>query len=368
MKRIMMVAVMMCLGSFQIMAQTTGQTPPKPVAHPTAKPATPPAPKSTSQAATKPATKPASANHPAGSGATGQQPEHAWKAGDQHDEAEVKREEERRRAEEHQREVERVRAEQAWAAAHQSQGAASTAHSTPNGGATAATPNATASTSSINSPITDAERLPEGMEDALNSARKSASTAQGQGPEGDLKCLGPEKHPCTENVVQFMERKLQEKRSEHREFAEISSLRLYSPNGKVSCRQKDGNSCTAEQVRLLNEHVAQPMMCDLRFEHELPNTTNSARTAGTGTTSPNTGHSAAASSKTANSATGGAASSNTTSSGAASSKTGNSAVSSAASSNTTSSAGASSKTGNSAASGAAPSNTTNSAATSGKPK
>jgi hypothetical protein len=65
-----------------------------------------------------------------------------------------------------------------------------------------------------------------------------------------------------------------EKSAEHPALAEITTLRLASPDGTLSCRQNNGNSCTAEQVRSLNEHVAAEMRCEIRFEDSRSNAAN----------------------------------------------------------------------------------------------
>jgi hypothetical protein len=98
----------------------------------------------------------------------------------------------------------------------------------------------------------------------------------GQGSQGALKCTGPERNPCSETMVRDMSAKMAEKSSEHPALAEINTLTLESPNGTLSCRQNDGKPCTAEQVRSLNEHVAAPLRCEVRFENTRSNNTNTA--------------------------------------------------------------------------------------------
>ena len=108
------------------------------------------------------------------------------------------------------------------------------------------------------------ERERKRAEQRMNST--SPSTANGQGSAEALKCRGLERGPCTEMMVRDLTRRMEEKSAEHPALAEINPLRLESPDGTVSCRQKDGNPCTAEQVRSLNEHVAAEMRCNLGFE------------------------------------------------------------------------------------------------------
>jgi hypothetical protein len=79
--------------------------------------------------------------------------------------------------------------------------------------------------------------------------------------------MGPERRPCTEEMVRDLARRMGEKSAEHPALAEINTLSLDSPDGTLSCRQNDGKPCTAEQVRSLNEHVAAEMRCDVRFEY-----------------------------------------------------------------------------------------------------
>jgi len=43
----------------------------------------------------------------------------------------------------------------------------------------------------------------------------SRGTAKGQGSEGALKCMGPERSPCTEEMVREMDRRTAERSSEH---------------------------------------------------------------------------------------------------------------------------------------------------------
>jgi hypothetical protein len=67
---------------------------------------------------------------------------------------------------------------------------------------------------------------------------------------------------------------MEEKSADHPALAGINTLRLESSDGTLSCRQKDGNPCTAEQVRSLDEHVAAEMQCNLRFEDRRSNAGN----------------------------------------------------------------------------------------------
>ena len=115
--------------------------------------------------------------------------------------------------------------------------------------------------------------LSQGTASGKGSARaeNTTSTTPGgavgaQGSVGDLKCRGLERRPCTEEKVRDLARRMGEKSAEHPVLAEINTLRLDSPDGTLSCRQNNGNRCTAEQVRSLNEHVAAEMRCEIRFE------------------------------------------------------------------------------------------------------
>ena len=90
--------------------------------------------------------------------------------------------------------------------------------------------------------------------------------------------MGPERRPCTEEMVRDLARRMGEKSAEHPALAEINTLSLDSPDGTLSCRQNDGKPCTAEQVRSLNEHVAAEMRCDVRFEYSRSNAGNATYT------------------------------------------------------------------------------------------
>ena len=102
--------------------------------------------------------------------------------------------------------------------------------------------------------------------------------ANGQGSVGALKCTGPERRPCTQEMVRDLARRMGKKSAEHSALAKINTLSLDSPDGTLSCRQNDGKPCTAEQVRSLNEHVAAEMRCDVRFEYSGSNAGNATST------------------------------------------------------------------------------------------
>ncbi len=107
----------------------------------------------------------------------------------------------------------------------------------------------------------------QGSARAENTTSTTPGGAVGaQGSVGALKCRGLERRPCTEEKVRELARRMGEKSAEHPVLAEINTLRLDSPDGTLSCRQNNGNRCTAEQVRSLNEHVAAEMRCEIRFE------------------------------------------------------------------------------------------------------
>jgi len=114
--------------------------------------------------------------------------------------------------------------------------------------------------------MTPAERHDEKAreyEESSNLPSEGNSTSQGQHER--LRCAGPERHPCTEWEVREMHRRLEERREEHPELAHIRILVLETREGAVACRQHDDAPCTQEQVRALNEHVAEPMRCALYF-------------------------------------------------------------------------------------------------------
>jgi len=102
--------------------------------------------------------------------------------------------------------------------------------------------------------------------------------ANGQGLVGALKCMGPERRPCTQEMVRDLASRMGKKSAEHPALARINTLSLDSPDGTLSCRQNDGKPCTAEQVRSLNEHVAAEMRCDVRFEYSRSNAGNATYT------------------------------------------------------------------------------------------
>jgi hypothetical protein len=122
------------------------------------------------------------------------------------------------------------------------------------------------------------ERARKRAEQRMNSTSQGA--ANGQGSVGDLKCTGleEERRPCTEMMVRDLARRMGEKSAEHPALAEINSLRLESSDGTLSCSQRDGNPCSAEQVRSLNEHVAAEMSCDVRLENPSSDAANATDT------------------------------------------------------------------------------------------
>jgi hypothetical protein len=86
--------------------------------------------------------------------------------------------------------------------------------------------------------------------------------------------MGRERRPCTEEEVRELDRRMAERSSEHPLLAEINTLTLESPDGKISCLQNNGSPCTGEQIRVLNEHVAAPLRYEIRFEFSRTNTAN----------------------------------------------------------------------------------------------
>jgi hypothetical protein len=93
---------------------------------------------------------------------------------------------------------------------------------------------------------------------AMNATGGSSSTSGGANQM--VRCIGPDKRPCTEGEVKELTRRLAEKTPEHPELASISTLTLES-KGAMSCRQIDGALCSHEQLRALNQHVAEPLRC-----------------------------------------------------------------------------------------------------------
>lgn len=94
---------------------------------------------------------------------------------------------------------------------------------------------------------------------ALNATRESDATSRGS--KNMWRCTGPERRPCTEGEVRELSRRMAERSAEHSALASISTLTLESSAGALSCRQVDGALCTHEQLRSLNEHVAEPLRC-----------------------------------------------------------------------------------------------------------
>jgi hypothetical protein len=82
-----------------------------------------------------------------------------------------------------------------------------------------------------------------------------------------LKCMGPDRKPCTQELVRDLVKRTGEKSAEHPALADIKALALDSPDGTLSCRQSNGRPCTREQIRALNEHVAAPLRCNVMFEY-----------------------------------------------------------------------------------------------------
>jgi len=111
---------------------------------------------------------------------------------------------------------------------------------------------------------------------------QSESGSASSGSQGGLRCLGPERRPCEEWNVRELSRRLEEKGAEHPALADIRALRLESSDGSVLCEQTSGAHCTSEQVRSLNEHVAQPLRCEIYF-HQASAGQNPTTTAQTST-------------------------------------------------------------------------------------
>src|SRR5208282_3714498 len=61
--------------------------------------------------------------------------------------------------------------------------------------------------------------------------------------------------------VSELSHRMAERSAEHPALASISTLTLESSEGALSCRQLDGAHCNHEQLRALNEHVAEPLRC-----------------------------------------------------------------------------------------------------------
>ena len=93
----------------------------------------------------------------------------------------------------------------------------------------------------------------------LNATRES--DARSRGSNNMLRCTGPERRPCTGAEVRELSHRMAERSAEHPALASISTLTLESSAGALSCRQVDGALCTHEQLRSLNEHVAEPLRC-----------------------------------------------------------------------------------------------------------
>jgi hypothetical protein len=120
------------------------------------------------------------------------------------------------------------------------------------------------------------EQTSEGTRTTATSSAGGATSQQGS--EAGLKCRGPERRPCTQENMEELSHRMTEKSAEHPALAEINTLTLESPDGTVSCRQNNGAPCTMEQIRILNEHVAAPLRCDIRYESSRSNTANRAST------------------------------------------------------------------------------------------
>ena len=104
------------------------------------------------------------------------------------------------------------------------------------------------------------DRRPEPSGQGMNATREFSAASQEQNSR--LRCMGPEKRPCTEGEVRELSHRMAERSAEHPALASINTLTLESSQGAISCRQVDGHFCTPEQLRSLNEHVAEP----LRYE------------------------------------------------------------------------------------------------------
>jgi len=105
------------------------------------------------------------------------------------------------------------------------------------------------------------DRRSEQPAHAMNATGEFSAASQGQNSR--LRCRGPEKRPCTEGEVKELSSRMAEKSSEHPALASINTLTLESPQGAISCRQVDGKFCTPEQLKSLNEHVAEPLRCEI---------------------------------------------------------------------------------------------------------
>lgn len=153
-------------------------------------------------------------------------------------------------------------------------------------------------------PPTENSQESQAANHLLNSTSGTGALPSGQYER--LHCVGPERRPCTEGVVRDLTQRMMERRDEHPLLASIHSVTLESREGEVSCQQHGGQPCTHEQVRALNEHVAEPLRCALYFSAARPSgeaystarqsrtatpsgtTTNHTPTASTGSTTQGT--------------------------------------------------------------------------------
>lgn len=134
----------------------------------------------------------------------------------------------------------------------------------------------------------------------VNRSTDEAGSVSGAGSSASqpgLRCRGPERRPCEERNVAEMSRRLLDKRAEHPALADIRHLQLKSSAGALSCEQANGAPCSSEQIRSLNEHVAQPLRCEVYFgtapanrnyTSQNPGTTAQNNSMGTTTQNPGT--------------------------------------------------------------------------------
>jgi hypothetical protein len=132
--------------------------------------------------------------------------------------------------------------------------------------------------SSWPSPTYEEPRRAEQREERELASEGAGSTTSA-GSSRVLRCMGPERQPCTEWNVRELSRQMEEKRSDHPALGDITAMRLESSDGAFLCQQANGEHCTSEQIRSLNEHVAEPLRCTIYWGNESSSPANAVATA-----------------------------------------------------------------------------------------
>jgi hypothetical protein len=86
----------------------------------------------------------------------------------------------------------------------------------------------------------------------VNNSRSNIKNnlAVSQGSDGNLKCIGPDSKPCTQDQVKQLLAAVKANKSN------IKDLALAGPDGTLKCATKDGKPCTGAHLTELNDAAA----------------------------------------------------------------------------------------------------------------